>query len=286
MTIPIADAHLHSNPHRGLGAGVVAARFKRAGGWFAALVSLSPWTYGIEFRGLDSYIKTYEFHLRECRVFREAGLKVACIAGMHPADVDKLVDRYRLKPHEVIRLGKEVVRELSRLCREGRIDGIGEVGRQHYRTMPERVMVASMIMREAVEAAMDNGCVVHLHLEQAGESTVEAVEWTLRDLNISGAKSRIVFHHASPRVAVEAHRAGYSVNVPGVPRLLEYVVSNLGPFYMVESDYIDDKSRPGVVIYPWEMAEVVKRLAARVGEEYIYKVNVDNVVRVYGVDPP
>jgi TatD-related deoxyribonuclease len=39
-----------------------------------------------------------------------------------------------LKPLEVLELGFKVLEELSKLVDRGEIDGIGEVGRQHYRT--------------------------------------------------------------------------------------------------------------------------------------------------------
>lgn len=63
---------------------------------------------------------------------------------------------------------------------------------------------------------------------------------------------------------------------------------SLPPNYMVESDHIDDPKRPGVVVYPWEMAKNQLELLreGKVDEEYLWKLNVDNVVKVFGVTPP
>ncbi len=291
MGLLFADAHGHSNPVRGLGASRIAERFREAGGWFMALVAHSPTAYGIDPLGFEAYKEAIEVHLGECKAAEDAGVKVACLAGFHPAEVDKLVDRYKVDPLRVLELGIRVVDYAASLCREGVLDGIGEVGRQHYRTTADRALVAQAIMERALEHARDHGCVVHLHLENAGRHTVALTDIAASRLGLPReAAVKVVFHHSKPVMVHEAASRGYSATLPGVPRLLEHAVSHgrLEPVYMVESDFIDDPARPGVVVYPWEMALAMERLARRslVDEEYLYKINVDNVVSVYGVRPP
>jgi TatD-related deoxyribonuclease len=60
------------------------------------------------------------------------------------------------------------------------------------------------------------------------------------------------------------------------------------PSYTVESDFIDDPKRPGVSSYPWQIIENQLRLLNEgfVSEEYLYKLNVDNIVKIYGEKPP
>ena len=274
------------NPVKGLGAREVARRFKASGGWFIALVALSPTAYGIEEVNVEAYVKTAMLHSEECRRARGEGLQVYCLSGFHPAEVDKLIDRGGLKPLEVLELGFRVIEELSKLIDMGVIDGIGEVGRQHYKTSSERVLVASMILEKAIEVSRDKGFIVHMHLEQAGEATVELVDVITRRLNAD--RSRLVFHHADPRIVVEASKKGYPSTLPGIPKLLEYAVENMEPVFMVESDYLDDPKRPGAVVYPWEMSSYIQKLASQSEgfKEKMYKVNVDNIVKTYGVKPP
>jgi len=287
MPVPVADGHTHTNPVRGLGAEKIAGRFRESGGWFMALVALSPWAYGIDFQGVESYRRVVEDILvRECKAAEEQGVRVACIAGFHPADVDKLIDRYGFDAVEALETGLKVVETMEKYCVEGVLDGIGEVGRQHYKTTAERAVVAQLILERALQAARDHGCVVHMHLEQAGKATVKLVDLRVPPGTPPQAKARMIFHHSKPVMALEAARLGYSATLPGVPRLLDNVLGRVEPVFMLESDHIDDPMRPGVVVYPWVMAEHVRRLERRVGEEYLYKVNVDNVVRVYGVEPP
>ncbi len=289
-TVPIADAHGHSNPVRGIGASKIAERFRESGGWFQALVALSPWHYAIEFNGFESYREVVDIHIRECKAAEDSGIKVACLAGFHPADVDKLIDRYKLKPVKVLELGIQVVDYVAELCREGVLDGIGEVGRQHYKTSPERVIVSQLILERAMEHARDHGCLVHMHLENSGSDTVDLTHATAARVGIAPGRGaeRLVFHHSKPVMALRASELGYPSTLPGIPRLLEGAAHKLPPVYMVESDYIDDPSRPGAVIYPWDMAEAFRRLISRglIDEDYAYKINIDNVVKTYRVEPP
>ncbi len=285
--IPVADGHTHTNPVRGLGAERIATQFREAGGWFMALVSLSPWAYNIEFNGFDSYKEMIDIHVRECMYAAKTGVKVACLAGFHPADIDKLIDKFRLKPMEVYELALRVINYEASLCREGILDGIGEIGRQHYKTFPVRSVLAQYILEYAFSVAKDNECVIHLHLEQEGETTVRLVEMALKRAGADTARFRkkIVFHHSKPSLAVLAHERGFSSTVPGTPQLLLKVLGKIDPVFILESDHIDDPARPGAVVYPWVMAVTVRRLAehGHVSEEYLFKINVDNVEKLYNV---
>ncbi|MCE4624440.1 MAG: TatD family hydrolase [Desulfurococcales archaeon] len=284
--IPVADGHTHTNPVRGLGAAAIAERFKAVGGWFMAIVALSPWHYGIEFNGFESYASTVDILLRECKAASEAGISVACLAGFHPADVDRLIDKYRMKPLDVLELGFKVVEYEAKLCSEGQIDGIGEVGRQHYKTFPTRAIISQMILERALELAKDYGCIVHMHLEQEGDTTIGLVDIPAKRIGLpNDVKRKIVFHHSKPGTAVKAYRRGYIATVPGTPHLLMRVLGRVEPVFILESDHIDDPSRPGAVVYPWVMAETIQKLYGKreVGEDYLYRINVDLVEKLYGV---
>ena len=285
MAVPIADGHTHTNPVRGMGASRIAPLFKKSGGWFMALVTLSPWSYGIDFNGLESYKQAIDVLIRECMSIEEEGLKAACIAGIHPADVDKLIDKYKIPPVEVVELGVKVIDYVAELCREGVLDGIGEVGHQHYKTTVEKMLISHRILEYALEKAKDYECVVHMHLENAGEITVDLIDYTVTRLGIPvDAKKRLIFHHSKPNMIKYASGLGYSSTLPGIPRLLEHAVGRLEPVYIPESDHIDDPARPGAVVYPWDMATTIQKMheSGIVDEEYLYKINIDNIERVYG----
>lgn len=280
-----ADAHTHSNPIHGLGMNIIADRFKAKNGWFMAIVGLAPWSYGLN-PTIEGYLKSFRVVLRECLIARQKGLKVACIVGIHPSDLDKLVYRYGVKLNEALKIAYRVVDEAAKLCREGRIEGIGEVGRPHYKVDPVFVAASELVMMRAMESARDNGCILHLHLEQGNSVTVESIERISRLIGISIDK--IVFHHSRPGLLEYVVGRGYVATVPGIEAVLRVVFSRYKPVYLVESDHIDDPRRPGVVVYPWQLVDNQLRLLREgvVDEEYLYKINVDNIVKTYGVEPP
>ena len=280
-----ADAHVHSNPVNGLGATEIAKRFKRKGGWFIALVGLSPWHYNIEEKNYNGYVKAIQLHIRECKAAATQGLQVACFAGFHPADVDKLVSAGK-HPEEVFYLGLQVVEYVGKLCKNGVIDGIGEVGRQHYRTSPDRFAIAVSIMLRALEIARDNDCLVHLHLENAGTITVLTIDEIVERVGID--KSKIFLHHTKPSIGLEAVKRGYQATIPGHKETLRYAFSirELAENMLIESDYIDDPRRPCVSSCPWDVVDRELELVKEgiVDEDTLYKINIDNVVKAYRVE--
>ncbi len=282
MNHVVADAHCHTNPVRGTGARVIAEKFKKSGGWFIAIVSLPPWSYGLGGSLLDDYKKVVEILLHECENAKEAGLEVSCIGGFHPAIIDRLADQ-GMELEKVRELGLKVIDYVATLCRQGVLDGIGEVGRQHYKTMPERVVLAEELLEYTLEVARDNNCIVHLHLENAGTYTVSSVSRTMRKIGLRNP-TRIIFHHVTTRMLAYIVDNNLSSTVPGLEGvLLKIAEQKIEPRYMIESDYIDDPKRPGVVTYPWNLSMVQKRLFEKglFDEDYLFKINVDMIEKVY-----
>ncbi len=283
-----ADAHLHSNPMKGLGAGRIAENFLRKGGWFLALVSLPPWHYGFDpvREGLRVYEDTLRMIVRECREARSRGLKVACFFGFHPAEVDSLVSR-GLAIDKILEIGESVIKLAAKACREGRIDGIGEVGRQHYKTTPERFAVAYSILIEALSEVQGSDCLIHLHLENAGPVSVYTIDSVVDLLGLK--RGSLFFHHATTSVCREACARGYWATIPGKLELMKSVFTKkIDKCFMIESDYIDDPKRGCVSSCPWDIIDRQAILLREgiVTEDDLYRVNVDNIVRAYGVEPP
>ncbi|WP_062662824.1 TatD family hydrolase [Aeropyrum camini] len=238
---------------------------------------------------MEAYRRMYEIHLRECNAARGEGLRVACFAGVHPAEVDRMIDKYRQPPEKALETALGAVEVLRRLCREGAIEGVGEVGRQHYKTSPLRVAIAMAVMEEAVAAALEEGCLVQLHLENEGPATVETVDRILRRAGATGARrGMVIFHHATLRVAREAVARGYNATIPGVPKLLEHAIAREPPHYLVESDYLDDPARPGAVVEPWLLARKLREVASTSleAEEWVRKASIDLVEKVFHTRPP
>jgi len=280
-----ADGHLHSNPVKGLGMKSIAKRFIDSGGWFMVLVSLPPHHYNLN-NDFNGYIKSIEILINECRAARGYGIKTVCLAGIHPADVEDMVNRNVKNVKDVIELAIKILNHVSQLIKDGLIDGFGEVGRPHYKALPEAFTVNSILMRYTLMLAKDLNTYIHLHLEQGGYATVRDIYELLRILDID--RRRVILHHLDIWTAIEAENHGLYYTIPGKYPILKEAFKRLKPFYIVESDFIDDPKRPGVSSYPWEIIENQKKLVEEniVDVEYISRINIDNVAKIYGVEPP
>ncbi len=280
-----SDAHCHSNPVDGLGAGRIAEKFREVGGWFIALVSLPPYHYGFTSSSIESYEKSLKLLVNEASRIREKGLKTRVLAGFHPAEIDEYFRR-GLSLEEILELADKVFRLIVKYHREGLIDGIGEVGRQHYSTAPPRLVASELVMLKAFEYARDHDMIMHLHLEQGGYVTVESIRQLTEYKRIS--RDKVFLHHVSPSEAYWAERLSFYYTLPAKYKTLKKTLSSKPGRALIESDFIDDPRRPGVSSYPWDIPVRIKQLLDEevIDEEYVYKVMVDNIVEAYHVEPP
>lgn len=284
--LAFADGHCHSNPVTGLGASAIAKRFKKKGGWFIAFVSLPPHHYGIKGGSIDSYRKSYEIVVKEAERAREEGVKTRVFLGFHPAEVDEYY-RQGMSLKDIVELGFKALDLALDLIRKGLADGIGEVGRQHYSTAPDRYVASELIMIHALEIARDHGVPLHLHLEQGGYTTAVSIAKLADTLRCP--RSLVFLHHSTVSEGVWAEELGLWYTVPGKYKTLKKVFEKgLSRGLIPESDFIDDPRRPGVSSYPWEIIDNQRRLLRErlVDEETLYKINIDNITRAYGVSPP
>lgn len=279
-----SDAHLHTNPVKGLGAEKVAKKFKKEGGWFIALVALPPYHYDYMESDVRAYRKVVELLWKESLKARENGLKVASFIGFHPAEVDYHYKR-GLRGEEIFKLAEEVLRVIENAIKEGLVNGIGEVGRPHYSTSPERAILSEAIMMRTLLIAKDHNVPVQLHLEQGGFATAYTVRFLVERIGLKPEK--VLLHHANIDTAVWGERFGFYSTVP-VKNFSEKIISQKLIRYMIESDFLDDPQRPGVSAYPWDIPSVVKINLSKglITEEDVYKVMVDNVSKFFGVEPP
>lgn len=279
-----ADGHLHSNPVKGIGMKVIAKRFFEVGGWFIALVSLPPHHFGFD-NTYEGYVKAFNVLLNECRIARELNLKSICLAGVHPAALEDEIVKDVKHSIKVLEKALKVVDYIAKLIREGLIDGFGEIGRPHYKTIPEAFVINTIITRYTLTLAKDMEVPVHLHLEQGGEPTVIDIEEIIKNLGLN--KTKVILHHMDISTAKAAQSKNMVFTIPGKQQILREAFKLLNPNYIIESDFIDDPNRPGVSSYPWDIVENQKKLLNEgiVDPEYLYKVNIDTVVKVYGVNP-
>jgi len=274
----VGDNHLHLNPVKGMGVREFAERFLASGGWFAGLVNLTSWSYGVKIAGAEDYEMVYRLTLDAARALRERGLQVAVILGPHPAELARLVESgvSAAKAASLLARAYEIA---AGYVRRGEASGLGEAGRPHWPVPREVVEACNAVLDQVIELALELDCVVHLHVERGGKATVDDLAARLK-----GAR-KVVLHHA------EGAYAGYALEkglVPSVPareaELLAAVKGGWG--FVVESDFLDDPARPGAVVAPWSISRTFARLISRgvLSSSDAERILVKNIEELYGVE--
>ena len=276
----IFDNHAHANEFTGLGAAEVVKRFKSAGGRGIIFVSLLTWSIGGRPGDRDWVVKLYDHTVRNAEVARAAGLVSGAVVGVHPAECFRLLEAGwgAGEVEEFMRWAADLA---ARSVEEGKAVGLGEFGRPHWPVSRDVVELCNRVVLYVLERARDVGAAVHLHLERGGQQTVDSVAELVKRAGVE--PRRVVMHHVEGALAGYAHARGLSPSVP-VGRRGEFEDAlKAGPVFVVESDYIDDKSRPGAVIPPWTLAAKLRQYVAKgvLSEEDMYKICVENVRAIY-----
>ncbi len=276
MTLPILDNHMHLNPG---GRCLDAVReFVRAGGTHIVLVSLPPWSLGIEISKPGDYRQVFDKVLKIARSAEEAEkVKVFVVLGVHPAELTKYYGRLGLsRAVEVMKGGLEIACEY---VREGKAIGL-KSGRPHYEVEPKLWDASNDIMHHSLELAKDACCAVQLHTESATEEGLLEIAEIARNAGLPVEK--VVKHFSPPMVAV-CENIGIFPSVLAGEDAIQKALEE-GTRFMMETDYIDDLQRPGSVLGPKTVPKRTRQFIPVCGEEVFWKIHKENPEKVYGVE--
>jgi TatD-related deoxyribonuclease len=276
LTLPILDNHMHLNP---AGRCLDAVReFTRAGGTHIVLVSLPPWSLGIEINSPEDYRKVFDKVLKIARRAEEAEkVKVFVVLGVHPAEVTKYYGRLGFERSiEIMKGGLEIAREY---VIAGKAVGL-KSGRPHYEVEPKIRDASNDIMRYSFELAKDAGCPVQLHTESATEEGLSEIAGIAR---CAGLLPEKVVKHFSPPMVKICEKHGIFPSVLAGENAIETALCE-GTRFMMETDYIDDLKRPGSVLGPKTVPKRTKQLLEKWGEDVFWKIHKENPEKVYEVE--
>jgi TatD-related deoxyribonuclease len=243
---PIWDTHLHLDPN---GRGIAAAQdFANAGGTHLCLVH-KPGFPGRLPNSIgavkDAYIETLGL-ARSVR--REVGIDVRVILGPHPVVWEKQIHTLGLDTATQLHL--DSVALALDFCAEGEAVALGEVGRPHYPVSNEIWSMANEILGSVMHMASQADVPIQLHVEENGAQT-NAELGTLCD-RAGLARKQAIHHYASSDVS-DAFTHGLSSSVSmgknSLVRILE-TYQGCTSTWTMETDYLDDPSRPGAVLGP------------------------------------
>jgi TatD-related deoxyribonuclease len=269
LPIPLTDDHIHIDPVNGRGL-EAAKEFRRAGGTHLFLVTKPSWSFGVTpTKGVD-FTPVFERTLAIAREIRELDLVVFPVLGVHPAEITRLAEGLDLaRVEEVMKGGLDVA---AGFVTRGEAVAL-KSGRPHYEVAGEVLEASNRILRHSLILAREHNCAVQLHAE--GGPCSDVVEMA-REAGLPAEK--VVKHFATP-------------DTPLVPSLIARheaipALAAAGRPFMMESDYMDENSRPGSVIGPKSVPRFTRRLleTGELSEETAYRIHVETPSRTYGVE--
>jgi TatD-related deoxyribonuclease len=265
---PVTDDHIHIDPVNGRG--IEAAKdFFRAGGTHMFLVSKPSWSLDVHpVTGAD-YAKVFDENLRVASLVAETGVTVFPILGVHPAEITRLTDRMTLA--ESAELMKAGIDCAAGYVREGKAVAL-KSGRPHYEVAPEILAVSNEVLAHALVCAAECRCALQIHAE-TGPCT-DIVEMAHR---AGMPVERVVKHYGSPDTPLHPSLIAKHEAIPDLAREKRA--------FTMESDYMDENSRPGAVIGPKSVPRYTNQLvtAGKFTAEDCYRIHGETIERVYGV---
>ncbi len=277
--IPIVDNHIHLDEIKGYGL-EAAKKFKRAGGTAIFLVSKLTKDVGCSGVALENFSRLYEETVNLAGKVEELGIKVFPVLGVHPAELHFMIEE--VGREKALEIAKAAVELAGEFIEENRAVALGEIGRPHYTVDEDIKEACHELLLYAFEKARDLDCAVQLHTESIDEKAF----WEFSELaERVGLKSNRVVKHFSPPFIEAGEKTGVMPSIIAKRNnILEAIGS--GTRFLMESDYIDDRQRPGAVLGPKSVPRVTLALLREgiIDEDAVYKIHKENIEKVYGVE--
>jgi len=265
---PVTDDHIHFNPKNGRGLGA-ATDFLRAGGTHLFLVSLPSWTLGVSVARGPDYRQVFDETLRVAGMVRGIGLTVFPVLGVHPAEITRLAERMPLP--DAAELMKAGLDAAVTYIRKGEAVAL-KSGRPHYEVTPEILAASNDVLSHALHLAAECGCALQIHAENGPCTDVIAMAAAAHM-----PVERVVKHYASPDTPLHPSFIARHESLPQLIRQRRR--------FTMESDYMDENSRPGAVTGPKSVPRYTNQLIAS-GSMTIddcFFIHQETVEKVYGV---
>ncbi|RZN49489.1 metal-dependent hydrolase [archaeon] len=275
----ITDNHMHIDPLHGIGIDAVR-QFVRAGGTHLILVGKTAWDWDIDATTVDdfrnAYLRTIEL---AGRINESTEATAYPVVGYHPSEFVRLADAHGIAyAYEV---GIELIDIWESLYEDDLIVGIGEVGRPHFDVPCDVLDAANDLLFEYLKTALRMDCPLQLHTEHFTAASFEK----LGELVKKAGSPRKVIKHFSPPLPDIALDNGVTASIVASRDAIRDALARSKTFFM-ETDYIDDASRPGAVLGPKTVPRRTLHLLEQqaMSEEDAHHIHEDLVSKTYGVD--
>lgn len=268
--VPVYDNHVHMSPS---GRNVDALReFEVAGGTGLTLVTLPH--REVPIREAADFARSYEVTFDLADKAREATeLEINVAVGPYPVLLIHLAEEFGMsRAEEMMMEGMEAA---GREVAEGRAVAIGEIGRPHFPVSEDIWDASNRILLRGMEIARENDCPVIIHCESEPDT-----DRSLADLaDRAGLDRGLVVKHSSPPWVTPEETHGVMPSIPASKTNMREAYGKGTDRFMMETDYIDDPSKPGAIM---SVTTVPKRVRAWMANG---EVPVESIHRICGDIP-
>ena len=242
---PILDQHMHlDRNNRFLDA---VSEFVNSGGTGINLVH-KPNFSDLPL-SISDYQSAYDNTIEMAREIREKfGIQVLVILGPHPVSWEKQIHTIGLQESTSLHL--QAVKLAIQYISLGEAVCLGEVGRPHYPVDSQIWDAANDLLLEIMKLAAEEKISIQLHVEDDGEKTYSDLA-NLCDK--AGLPRHLAIRHYAPANISSDFTHGLSVTVSvgkgSISKIIESL-PNCNSYWGMETDFLDDKNRPGAVLGP------------------------------------
>ena len=263
---PVYDNHIHMDP---AGRNVDAIReFEAAGGTGFTLVTL-PYRQ-VPIKKGEDFGTSYEITFSMADKAKEAtALEINIAVGPYPVLIVPLSERYGLEKAEEFML--EGMETAAKMVVEGRANAIGEIGRPHFDVPNEIWDASNRILLRGMEHAKELDCPVIIHSESGTSETNRSLSEIAKK---AGLDPGLVIKHSSPPFVTDEETFGVMPSIPASKSYISEALNKGSTRFMLETDYIDDPERPGVVMAVTTVPNKIRSLlqTGKLGPEDINRI--------------
>jgi TatD-related deoxyribonuclease len=215
------------------------------------------------------------------RIREETGVIVYNVVAPYPVDLIGAAETLGLEG--ALGLHRDALDLAGRWVTDRRAVALGEVGRAHFPVSPEVAAAIDTAFRHAFEVARDVHCPLIVHSADLDATGFAELSERAREVGLPSEK--VVKHFARARLPA-ADRHAIVPSYLARRELVARVRADPGPWFL-ETDFLDDPARPGVVL---DLATVPRRAVAiandpAVGADSLYVPFVESIEKVYGWRP-
>ncbi len=238
-TLPIHDNHFHCRPDGWKGMDAVR-EFMAAGGTSILHVRLPSYPDTVE-----AFEQTCRDHIAFGRqIAAETGCRVWSAIGPYPLEPMKIAEAGGREAG--VDFGKACMDVAARLVAEGEAHCLGEIGRAHFDVPAEVQADNNELLAYGMQQAARVGCPVVLHTEHTTPDTM--AEFAAMADAAGLARDAVIKHYCGPLVTADEHHGLVPSVIAGRSNIRKALGKDPTGQFLLETDYIDEPSRPNVVM--------------------------------------